>query len=79
VNRLIIAFLKAGILSGTFYIQFVALFATAGLMALFPNYGHLMFGTVSAACFFFPGLKYHRQRIRSDRQRQSADARSLGM
>jgi len=71
-------FVKAGILSGTFYIQFVALFATAGLMAWLPDYGHLMFGTVSAACFFFPGLKYYRQRIRSDRQRQLANARSLG-
>lgn len=54
---------KAGILSGWFYIQAVALFCTAFLMAIFPDYAHLIFGIVAAACFFFPGLKYHRQRI----------------
>ena len=35
-----------------------------GLMALFPDYAHFIFGVVSAACFFFPGLKYYRQRWR---------------
>jgi len=55
--------IKAGILSGTFYLQATALFATSPLMAWFPQVGHLIFGTVSAACFFFPGLKYYRQRI----------------
>jgi len=55
---------KAGMLSGQFYIQAIALFITAGLMAVFPDYAHLIFGTVSAACFFFPGLKYYRQRLR---------------
>ena len=53
---------KAGILSGAFYLQAAALFTTAGLMVLWPRYGHLVFGVVSAACFFFPGLKYYRQR-----------------
>jgi len=53
---------KAGILSGSFYIQSVALFATAGLMALFPDFAHLIFGAVSAACFLIPGIKYYRQR-----------------
>jgi serine/threonine-protein kinase len=53
---------KAGILSGAFYVQAGALFLTAWLMAIFPNFAHLIFGTVSAACFFFPGLKYYRQR-----------------
>ena len=56
---------KAGILSGEFYVWAVALFATAGLMALFPHYAHFIFGVVSAACFFFPGLKYYRQRLRA--------------
>ena len=56
---------KAGILSGAFYIQAAALFITAGLMALYPEYAHLIFGVVSAACFFFPGLKYYRQRLRA--------------
>jgi serine/threonine-protein kinase len=56
---------KAGILSGAFYVQAVALFLTAGLMALFPDYAHFIFGLASAACFFFPGLKYYRQRNRA--------------
>jgi serine/threonine-protein kinase len=54
---------KAGILSGWFYVQAAALFFTAILMALLPDYAHLIFGAVSAACFFFPGLKYYRQRM----------------
>jgi len=53
---------KAGILSGRFYIQAAALFLTAGLMAVLPDFAHLIFGAVSAACFFLPGLKYYRQR-----------------
>jgi hypothetical protein len=56
---------KAGILSGEFYVPAVALFVTAGLMAYFPRYAHFIFGIVSAACFFFPGLKYYRQRLRA--------------
>ncbi|MCU0880579.1 MAG: serine/threonine protein kinase [Pirellulaceae bacterium] len=56
---------KAGILSGEFYVPAVALFVTAGLMAYFPRYAHFIFGVVSAACFFFPGLKYYRQRLRA--------------
>ena len=55
---------KAGVLAGLFYIAAFAMFATAVLMALFPHVGVLLFGLVSAACFFFPGLKYHRQRLR---------------
>ncbi|MBP86508.1 MAG: protein kinase [Planctomycetaceae bacterium] len=57
---------KAGILTGTFYIQAAALFATCPLMALFPEVGHLIFGVVSAACFFIPGLKYYRQRVAAE-------------
>lgn len=56
---------KAGILSGAFYVQAILLFMTAGVMALFPDYAHVIFGVVSAGCFFFPGLKYYRQRVRS--------------
>jgi serine/threonine-protein kinase len=56
---------KAGILSGQFYIQALALFGAAGLMAWQTDYAHLIFGTVSAACFFFPGLKYYLQRMRA--------------
>ena len=55
---------KAGILTGAFYVQAAALFVTAGLMALLPDWAHIIFGVVAAACFFFPGLKYYRQRWR---------------
>jgi serine/threonine-protein kinase len=57
---------KAAILSGTFYVQALCLYATAIAMALWPNWAHAILGIVSACCFFFPGLKYHRQRIRRD-------------
>jgi serine/threonine-protein kinase len=53
---------KAGMLSGAFYVQAGVLFLTSVLMAVFPNYAHLIFGVVSALCFFVPGLKYFRQR-----------------
>jgi serine/threonine-protein kinase len=56
---------KAGTLSGTFYLAAAALFATAAVMAIFPSVGLLIFGVVSAICFFVPGLKYYRQRTRS--------------
>ncbi|HEX4147545.1 MAG TPA: serine/threonine-protein kinase [Pirellulales bacterium] len=56
---------KAGILTGEFYVQAAALFATAIIMALMDRRGIpgsiSLFGLVSAACFFIPGLKYYRQ------------------
>jgi serine/threonine-protein kinase len=55
-------FVKAGILSGTFYLQAAALFATAFVMAMFPMVSHFIFGTVTGLCFFIPGWKYYRQR-----------------
>ncbi len=54
--------IKAGILSGSFYIQAVALFATAIVMAFLPNISLTIFGFVSAGCFFFSGRKYYRRR-----------------
>ncbi|MEO2007306.1 MAG: serine/threonine-protein kinase [Pirellulaceae bacterium] len=57
--------IKGGILSGLFYAQGVALLCTSVAMLLVPEYAHAIFGFVSAACFFFPGLKYHRQRLRN--------------
>jgi serine/threonine-protein kinase len=59
--------IKGGMLSGSFYLASAALFLTAVPMALLPSVAPLLFGIVSAACFFFPGLKYHRQRLRSAR------------
>ena len=60
----LVFFAKAGILSGVFYIQAAVLFATALVMCLVPAWQHVIFGLVSAACFFVPGLKYARQRGR---------------
>jgi serine/threonine-protein kinase len=58
----LVFFAKAGILSGAFYIQAAVLFGTALVMCLVPGYQHVIFGLVSAACFFLPGYKYYRQR-----------------
>ncbi len=59
---------KAGMLTGQFYIQALALFATAIGMAVLQRFqiplGITLFGLVSAGCFFFPGLKYYRQQRR---------------
>jgi serine/threonine-protein kinase len=57
---------KAGTLSGQFYLQAIALFATALLMAEIrqaglPDFGLSIYGVVSALCFFIPGWKYWRQ------------------
>lgn len=61
----IVFMVKAGILSGQFYIPAALLFMTAFAMAWWPGVAHLIFGTVSGACFFFTGLKYYRQRLRA--------------
>ena len=59
---------KAGTLSGLFYFAAGASFLVAIPMALLgPRWGVVMFGAVSALGFFVPGLKYYRQRLRSDR------------
>jgi serine/threonine protein kinase len=63
---------KAGILSGAFYIQAAALFATACVMAFWPqtglpNVSISLFGVVSGICFFAPGLKYYLQRRRLEK------------
>ncbi len=57
---------KAGILSGKFYIQAIALYATSFAMAAVsklpvPNFGLILLGIVLAVSFFAPGLKYYRQ------------------
>jgi eukaryotic-like serine/threonine-protein kinase len=58
---------KAGMLSGSFYIAAILSFVTAVLMSIYPAVGLFLFGLVSGLCFFVPGLKYYRQRIRSAR------------
>ncbi len=56
---------KAGMLSGSFYVSALAMFLTAIPMAIFPpGYGPLMFGFTSALSFLLPGWKYHWQRLR---------------
>jgi serine/threonine-protein kinase len=65
--------IKGGMLSGFFYLAAAACFVTAVFMAWFPKFGVLLFGLVSAACFFFPGLKYYRQHVRSASQPRTGE------
>ena len=67
---------KAGVLAGLFYFAALAMFTTAILMAIFPQVGVLLFGIVTAGCFFFPGLKYYRQRVSRDAEALRSGARS---
>jgi serine/threonine-protein kinase len=56
---------KAGVLSGAFYVHAAALFATglamAWLQAAGFEYGLTLYGLVSGLTFFLPGWKYWRQ------------------
>ena len=64
--------IKAGILSGSFYVQAAVMFLTAIVMAIYPPIAMTLFGVVSAACFFFSGRKYYHRRRKSQ-----ADSRIL--
>ena len=61
---------KAGMLSGSFYIHAMAMFATSLVMAAMArngiqNYSIALFGVASRLTFFLPGLKYyHQQKIK---------------
>ena len=58
---------QGGTLTTAFMLgYFVTAIVMAFLQRLEPqwNVGHLLFGTMSAASFFFPGLRYYRQRKR---------------
>jgi len=57
--------IKAGILSGRFYIQAALMFATAIVMAKLPDAAMVLFGLAAAACFFSAGWKYYRRRQRA--------------
>jgi len=60
---------KAGMLSGEFYLAAAAEYLAVIPICLYPDYGVLLFGVVTALCFFVPGLKYHRlrrQRLRGE-------------
>jgi serine/threonine-protein kinase len=69
---------KAGMLSGEFYVSAAALFLTVIPMALFPDYGPIIFGVVTAVVFFVPGLKYHLQRLRTLKERANGVAAESG-
>jgi serine/threonine-protein kinase len=53
--------IKAGILSGGYYLQAAVTFLTIFPMVAFPRFAPLIFGVVAAACFFLTGLKYRRR------------------
>jgi serine/threonine-protein kinase len=55
-------FIKAGILSGAFYVQAASLLLSAVAMMKWPEVAHLIFAVVAGLCFFIPGLKYYRLR-----------------
>jgi serine/threonine-protein kinase len=57
--------IKAGILSGGYYVQAGITFLTIFPMAAFPRLAPLIFGVISAACFFGTGLKYRLRRLRA--------------
>ena len=61
VSSGVVFLVKASMLSGSFYFQAAALFVTSFAMAFTPDYAHLIFGVVSALCFFLPGWKYYRR------------------
>jgi tRNA A-37 threonylcarbamoyl transferase component Bud32 len=63
--------MKAGILSGKFYIWAAINFLAACLMPLIPDFAVLLFGAVSAVSFFVPGLIYYRQRRASENKNGS--------
>jgi serine/threonine-protein kinase len=58
---------KAGMLTGLFYFAVAIMVVTGVLMALFPPWSLLIFALGSGMCFFFPGLQYYRQRLRTER------------
>ncbi len=57
---------KAAVLAGFFYVPAAVNFLAALPMALYPRAAIPIFGIVTAASFFLPGLRYHRRRKRSD-------------
>lgn len=65
VSSGVVFLIKAAMLSGSFYFQATALFACAFAMAQWPDVAHLIFGVVAALCFFLPGWKYYRRRLKN--------------
>lgn len=67
---------KASVLSGKFYFYAGLMFLTGVAMAFLQQHGWhydiTLFGVMAAACFFFPGLKYYRQRRQAELARSNA-------
>jgi serine/threonine-protein kinase len=53
---------KAGILSGFYYVQAAAVFLAIFPMVWFPRFAPFIFGVIAAACFLVTGLKYTSRR-----------------
>lgn len=53
---------KAGILSGQFYIHSGVMFLTAIAMMMVPKFDMIIFGFASCGCFFHAGRKYYRRK-----------------
>jgi serine/threonine-protein kinase len=68
---------KAGMLSGWFYLWAALQFLSTIPIARWPDIGPLIFGGVTAVSFFIPGMIYHRQRKRTLREQREAVAASL--
>ena len=62
---------KAGILSGQFYIHAAVMFATGIVMMFNPHYDMILFGVASAGCFFHAGFKYYRRKRRGLSRRKA--------
>ncbi|MHC5537188.1 serine/threonine-protein kinase [Singulisphaera rosea] len=59
--------IKGGVLSGCFYPQAALTLLAIFPMAAFPHFAPLIFGLVSAYCFFQTGLKYHLRHRQAER------------
>ncbi len=59
--------IKAGILSGEFYVHAAILLAMVVPAALYPRFAVPIFALTSATSFFVTGLKYHRRHLRGRR------------
>ncbi len=70
---------KGGILSGIFYIQAALVFLSILPMVWFPKYAPLMFGLLTASCFFATGLKFHLRRLQAERIARRATEAAAGM
>ena len=65
--------IKAGILSGGYYVQAACTFLAIFPMAAFPRFAPLIFGAVASACFFATGIKYRVRHLRAARPNLTSD------